>query len=96
MAKKTRAAGGTTRQPASAAKPAKRRAKQATPMLTAQQAMKRIIEAAGNVRDTILKGRKPTMRMPIRSLSNVRYHPRAGYFQLTMLALLWHSGVETR
>ncbi len=37
---------------------------------------------AADVREKIAKRQKPTMKLPIRSLSNVKYRPAAGYFQL--------------
>lgn len=41
-----------------------------------------IEESAQRVHDTILKKHKPKMRVPVRSLSNVEYHPRSGFFKL--------------
>jgi DNA topoisomerase-6 subunit A len=43
---------------------------------------KKITNAAKDVHDKILKNRSPSMDAPIRSLSNVKYHPREGYFQM--------------
>ena len=37
---------------------------------------------AQEVYDKIRRRRKPQMRLSIRALSNVKYRPRAGYFQL--------------
>lgn len=37
---------------------------------------------AARIRRTITTGRKPVMRFPLRSLANVRYQPRLGYFQM--------------
>ncbi|MBA4377473.1 MAG: DNA topoisomerase VI [Gemmatimonas sp.] len=44
--------------------------------------LKRIAKEAGDVRTSILKGRKPTLRFPVRSLQNVTYQPGVGYFEL--------------
>jgi len=44
--------------------------------------VKQIHQTAENVRSKILKGKKPSMKVPVRSLSNVNYKPRNGYFQL--------------
>ena len=44
--------------------------------------VKRIKEAATGVHKKIRTRKKPTMRLPVRSLSNVKYDPRKGYFQL--------------
>ncbi|MHC4255017.1 MAG: DNA topoisomerase IV subunit A [Planctomycetota bacterium] len=43
---------------------------------------KKITEAAKDVQDKILKNRSPSMVTPIRSLSNVKYHAKQGYFQM--------------
>ena len=45
-------------------------------------AVTRIRDEAQRVRDKILRGVKPTMRFPLRSLGNVAYRPAAGYFQM--------------
>ena len=37
---------------------------------------------AGSVYRRVLRRQKPQMKLPVRSLSNVKYHPKAGYFQL--------------
>jgi DNA topoisomerase-6 subunit A len=37
---------------------------------------------AKGVYDKILRSQKPTMSTPVRSLSNVRYHPRKGHFEM--------------
>jgi len=42
----------------------------------------RIISEAGDVYKRIRRKSKPQMKLPIRSLSNVTYRPREGYFQL--------------
>jgi len=50
---------------------------------TKQPAVKEKIEDnAKNVYDKILKRQKPTMSTPIRSLSNVKYHAKKGYFEM--------------
>jgi len=41
-----------------------------------------IVACAEEVRRKIKEGRKPQLRMPKRSLSNIRYTPRIGYFRL--------------
>jgi hypothetical protein len=43
----------------------------------------KIISEARGVYDRISRRQKPQMRLPIRSLSNVKYRPKAGYFQLS-------------
>jgi len=42
----------------------------------------KITNAAKDVHDKVLKNRNPSMVAPIRSLSNVKYHPKEGYFQM--------------
>ncbi|MFH1730459.1 MAG: DNA topoisomerase IV subunit A [Planctomycetota bacterium] len=50
---------------------------------TARSAVaKKIVASAGDINTGILKRKKPSIKIPIRSLSNVRYTPKAGYFQL--------------
>ncbi|KKK78798.1 hypothetical protein LCGC14_2839930, partial [marine sediment metagenome] len=44
--------------------------------------VKKIIAEATDVHAKIRRKSKPQMKLPIRSLSNVKYHPRNGYFQL--------------
>jgi len=44
--------------------------------------VKTIKEAAAGVHRKIRTKKKPTMRLPVRSLSNVKYDPKKGYFQL--------------
>jgi len=43
---------------------------------------KKIVEEARKLYLSILKKKKPTMKFPIRSLSNVKYDEKHGYFQL--------------
>jgi DNA topoisomerase-6 subunit A len=46
------------------------------------EVIKKIEETAREVRQTAKQGKKPTMRFPIRTLANVRYDPKIGFFQL--------------
>ncbi|MDD5305892.1 MAG: DNA topoisomerase IV subunit A [Deltaproteobacteria bacterium] len=41
-----------------------------------------IVAAAKDVHSRIQKGRKPSLKMPVRSLQNVVYKPRTGFFEL--------------
>jgi len=41
-----------------------------------------IKDTAASVRNKIQKKSKPTLAFPLRSLSNVNYHPKQGFFQL--------------
>lgn len=47
-----------------------------------KDAVTKITSAASDVHGTITKGDKPTMKLPIRALSNVRYTPGEGYLQI--------------
>ncbi len=42
----------------------------------------RIVDEAENVRKKVSRSRKPQMKLPIRSLSNVKYRSKPGYFRL--------------
>ena len=42
----------------------------------------KIEKEAKSIRDKILKKQKPSMRFPLRSLSNVRFDQKAGYFEM--------------
>ncbi|MCJ7544893.1 MAG: DNA topoisomerase IV subunit A [Phycisphaerae bacterium] len=46
-------------------------------------AAKRIVTEAEQVAQRIRRRQKPQMKLPIRTLGNVRYHPRSGYFRLS-------------
>jgi len=63
-----------------ARKPAKAAAKPAP--VSGRNLLKRIKTEAGVVRTHILKGKKPSLRFPVRSLQNVKYQPKVGYFEL--------------
>ena len=44
--------------------------------------VKKIVAEANDVHSKIKRKSKPQMKLPIRSLSNVKYRPKTGYFQL--------------
>src|SRR5881296_3504118 len=48
----------------------------------ASATVKKIESTAEEVHRKILKGQKPSMKFPLRSLSNVKYDPKAGYFEM--------------
>ncbi len=48
----------------------------------ASATVKKIESTAEEVRRTILKRQKPRLRFPLRSLSNVKYDPKKGYFEM--------------
>ncbi|MHC5091284.1 MAG: DNA topoisomerase IV subunit A, partial [Planctomycetota bacterium] len=45
-------------------------------------ASQRITDNAQQVYKTIMAKKSPTMSTPIRSLSNVKYHPKMGHFEM--------------
>jgi len=47
-----------------------------------RQVVERIRTQASGIRASILKGGKPSLKFPLRSLQNVRYLPSAGFFEL--------------
>jgi DNA topoisomerase-6 subunit A len=44
--------------------------------------VRQITTSATDIHKKIVAGRKPSMRFPLRSLSNVRYAPKRGYFEM--------------
>jgi len=50
--------------------------------LAGEPVVARIRHEAGTIKTKILKGHKPTLKFPLRSLQNVSYQPRTGYFKL--------------
>jgi DNA topoisomerase VI subunit A len=55
-------------------KPAKR---------TNKNVLSAIRTSAEDIHGKIMSRKKPTMKFPVRSLSNVRYHPSRGFFEMT-------------
>lgn len=46
-------------------------------------ALKKIKETAAEIYEKIQRKQKPSLKFPLRALSNVKYHPTKGYFELT-------------
>lgn len=44
--------------------------------------VQQITSAAGDIHGSILKGRKPELKFPLRALSNVKYSRQQGYFEI--------------
>ena len=44
--------------------------------------MKQLIGQAGDIYSEIKNGRRPSLRVPIRGLSNVTFSPRKGFFTI--------------
>ena len=51
-------------------------------MAKSKNITKRIQTEATRIKGTILKGKKPAMKFPLRALSNVRYQPKQGFFEM--------------
>jgi DNA topoisomerase-6 subunit A len=49
---------------------------------TAKNVLSAIHNSAQEIYKKIIARRKPTMRFPVRSLANVRYHPQRGFFEI--------------
>ncbi|MCX7825977.1 MAG: hypothetical protein N2689_10515, partial [Verrucomicrobiae bacterium] len=65
-------------------KPTKPAATEAPRVISKKEAAARIDRVAEEIHsDIIRKMRKPEMRFPIRALSNVKYDPKKGYFEIT-------------
>ena len=65
------------------AKPAASAAPAAPAAVTRKYAAGKIVATAQDVyTDIIRKNARPTMRFPIRSLSNVKYDPKKGHFEI--------------
>jgi DNA topoisomerase VI subunit A len=45
-------------------------------------ALKKIKETAGKIHSNIHSKKKPKLKFPIRSLSNVKYSPKIGYLEI--------------
>ena len=52
------------------------------PDLSRSPAMKGLISQAKDIHDEIKGGRRPSLRVPVRSLSNVTFSPRKGFFTI--------------
>src|SRR6187455_1921162 len=50
--------------------------------MSTKSVSKKIVTEAENVHSKILKRDKPSMKFPIRSLANVRYTPKQGFFEI--------------
>ncbi len=47
-----------------------------------EELLKQIAKEAKSIRDKILRKQKPSMKFPLRNLSNVKFDPKAGFFQI--------------
>lgn len=66
---------------AGAGKRAGRAGREATPVSRAGAAA-RILEVGREIYDDIMRRRKPSMGFPIRALTNVKYDPKKGFFEI--------------
>ncbi|MBN1256352.1 MAG: DNA topoisomerase IV subunit A [Planctomycetes bacterium] len=65
-----------------ARKPAAKAKSLNKPDVSRSPAMKGLITAAKEIHSDVKKGRRPSISVPIRSLSNVSFAPRKGYFSI--------------
>jgi len=72
--KNTRKTGGVSKRAKKGSRKAKSRK---TPRMSGM-----IEDEAASIQRTIMRGKKPCLKFPIRSLANVRYRPKIGYFEL--------------
>jgi DNA topoisomerase-6 subunit A len=56
--------------------------KTSMPVVSRSPAMKQLIAQAEDIRGDIKGGRRPSLRIPIRSLTNVSFSPRKGFFTI--------------
>ena len=77
MAKKTKPKKAAPKKKKAAASPAKNASKKKLNKVT-----KMIVSQASIIQKKIMAGKSPSMKFPIRSLANVRYRPKIGYFEL--------------
>jgi len=73
------AAGGTERPAAKSAPPP---AATEAPRPSFRPVARKIRSEVGTIHQSIMGGKKPSMRFPLRSLQNVSYEPATGYFKL--------------
>ncbi|MCK5254830.1 MAG: hypothetical protein KAQ81_02320, partial [Deltaproteobacteria bacterium] len=79
MARKT-AKKTATKRSAEVTTRSKKKAQQ--PDLSRSPAMKKLITQAKDIHSDIKSGRRPSLRVPIRSLSNVSFSTRKGFFAI--------------
>ena len=68
--------------PSSPKRSATRAAARQRPVVSRKEALKRIENVAAEVHGEIRRSRRPDLRVPVRALSNVRYDPQVGYFEI--------------
>jgi len=77
----------------------KTRADESVPATTRDGVSRKIVEVGREVfNDIIKKQKKPSLRFPIRSLANVKYDPKTGYFEIrgkTATRTLSYNTVKT-
>ena len=77
----------------------KTRADESVPATTRDGVSRKIVEVGREVfGDIIRKQKKPSLRFPIRSLANVKYDPKTGYFEIrgkTATRTLSYNTVKT-
>ncbi len=62
--------------------PKKKPGKSAAPLKSSMPVLQSIKSSAQEIKTKIMARRKPTMKFPVRSLSNVKYQPQKGFFEI--------------
>jgi DNA topoisomerase-6 subunit A len=62
--------------------PAKAKGRKVTDDVKDKATIDAIHTTAGGIRDAINKKKKPELKMPVRALSNVKYDPKKGFFEI--------------
>jgi DNA topoisomerase-6 subunit A len=62
--------------------PKKKSAGPKTKQTEEKNVLSAIRASAEDIRGKIMARKKPTMKLPVRSLSNVRYQPQRGFFEM--------------
>ena len=62
--------------------PKKKPGNNAVPLQSSKPVLQSIQSSAQEIKTKIMARKKPTMKFPVRSLSNVKYHPQKGFFEI--------------
>ena len=62
--------------------PKKKTGRGSAPLEASKPVLQSIQSSAQEIKTKIMARKKPTMKFPVRSLSNVKYHPQRGFFEI--------------
>ena len=62
--------------------PRKKKGASASPLESSKPVLQSIQSSAQEIKTKIMARKKPTMKFPVRSLANVKYHPQRGFFEM--------------